>query len=219
VRGEPVHLVVGLARRLAVYVVTTARPGPGHAALARLAVAGRAGTIQLRAPELDDDALLPVAAEIVASCRAAGALCVVNNRLEVAVEAGADGVHLGQDDDYAGARARLGPGRLLGVSLTAVDQVAATEAAGADYLGVTVFGSATKVEAHPLGLDAVRAVARAAQVPVVGIGGISAANAGEVIRAGAAGVAVVSAVAWAADPRAATREIAAAVRRAGDERG
>jgi len=207
-----------LKRRLAVYVVTAARPGPGHAVLARLAVSGGAGAIQVRAPELDDEALLPLATEIAADCRAAGALCIVNNRVRVAAEAGADGVHLGQDDDFPGARRLLGPSRLLGVSLTAADQAAAAEAADADYLGVTVFASATKAEARPLGLAGVRAVAGAARVPVVGIGGISAANAGQVIRAGAAGVAVISAVASAADPRAATRELAAAVRRAREGR-
>jgi thiamine-phosphate pyrophosphorylase len=207
-----------LAGRLAVCVVTTARPGPGHAALARLAAAGGADAVQLRAPELEDGALLPLAAEVAAACHAAGVLCMVNNRLEVALEAGADGVHLGQEDDYGTARRRLGRGRLLGVSLRAPDQLAAAEAAGADYVGVTVFATATKSEAHPVGLEGVRAVAGAARVPVVGIGGIAAGNAGQVIRAGATAVAVVSAVAAATDVRAATQELVAVVRRAKEGR-
>jgi thiamine-phosphate diphosphorylase len=89
------------------------------------------------------------------------------------------------------------------------------EAAGATYVGVTVWSTATKPDARPVGLEGVRAVARATRLPVVGIGGIHAANAAQVLAAGARGVAVVSAVAGSDDMVAATRALRAAVDRAG----
>lgn len=198
-----------LATRLAVYVVTSSTPAPPartHLDVVRAAVAGGASAVQLRAPEVTDDELLPVAVEAAARCRHAGVLFVVNDRVGVAVAARADGVHLGQGDDIAEAAGRLLPGQLLGVSVRGPQDVEPALRAGADYLGATVWATATKPEALPGGLDALRAVTAASPVPVVGIGGITVANAGQVIAAGAAGVAVVSAVAGASDPVAATRE-------------
>ncbi len=203
-----------LALRLAVYVVTTATTVPVPRTdldVAVAALAGGATAVQLRAPQLPDDELLPVAIELAERCRAAGALFVVNDRLNVAVAAGADGVHLGQSDDLADARGRLRPEQVLGISVRGAEDVRSALDAGADYLGVTVWATATKPDAVPGGLGALRAVAAASPVPVVGIGGITAANAGDVIAAGAAGVAVVSAVATAPDPVAATRALVRAV--------
>jgi len=209
--------VTELALRLAVYVVTahTAVPVPrGHAEVAAAALAGGATAVQLRAPELTDDDLLPVAVDLARRCRATGALFIINDRVDIAVAAAADGVHLGQDDDIAGARGLLRPGQVLGISVRGVADVPAAVAAGADYLGVTVWPTTTKPDAVPSGLDALRAVAQASPVPVVGIGGVTTANAAEVIAAGAAGVAVISAVAQAADPVEATRTLACMVTRA-----
>ncbi len=204
-----------LARRLAVYVVTTATRAPVPRTVldvAAAALAGDATAVQLRAPQLpDDELLLAVAIELAERCRAAGALFVVNDRLNVAVAAGADGVHLGQGDDLAGARERLRPEQVLGISVRGVEDVRSALDAGADYLGATVWATATKPDAVPGGLGALRAVVAASPVPVVGIGGITAANAGDVIAAGAAGVAVVSAVATAPDPVTATRALVRAV--------
>ena len=204
---------------LRVYVVTsgTLVSGRGHRDLAIAAIEGGATAIQLRAPELADRDLLPLASDLAAACRAAGVRFLVNDRIEVAVTAGADGAHVGQADAPEGARARLGPDRLLGVSVRDADQARAAEAAGADYLGVTVWSTATKPEAVGEGPGGVAAVVAATSLPVVGIGGIDAANAGAVIRAGAAGVAVISAVAAARDPAAATRELRDAVDRAIEE--
>jgi thiamine-phosphate pyrophosphorylase len=158
--------------------------------------------------------LLTLAREIAERCRAAGVLFVVNDRVGVAARAGA-GAHVGQGDDTAAARDVLGPEAVLGISVGGVDDVAAAERAGADYLGVTVFSTATKPEARPIGVEGLHEVVAATSVPVVGIGGIDATNARHVIEAGAAGVAVISAVADADDPAAATRELIDAVRRAG----
>ena len=89
-------------------------------------------------------------------------------------------MHLGQGDDYATARSRLGTDRLVGVSVATVADMTAAEAAGADYLGVSVWPARTKPEAIAVGLAGLRAVTAATQLPVVGIGGIAAANAGQV---------------------------------------
>lgn len=203
-------------RSLGVYVVTASGMATGrdHRAVAIAAIGGGADAIQLRAPELRDRELLPLARELAAACREAGVLFVVNDRVDVAASSGADGVHLGQDDDVDGARGRLGPEGVLGVSVGDVEEARAAEEAGADYLGVTVWASPTKPEAVPRDLGGLRAIVAATALPVVGIGGIGPANAGRVIAAGAAGVAVVSAVAAADDPVVATRELVAAVRAA-----
>jgi thiamine-phosphate pyrophosphorylase len=199
---------------LGVYVVTSAGfvAGRGHRDVALAAIAGGATAVQLRAPELSDHELLPIALELAARSREADVLFVVNDRLEVAAASSAAGVHLGQGDDLDGARGRLGPGRVLGVSVDAPEQARMAEANGADYVGVTVWSSVTKPEAVPVGLDGLGAVVEATSLPVVAIGGIDASNAPLVLAAGAAGVAVVSAVGAAPDPRSATRGIASVVR-------
>jgi thiamine-phosphate diphosphorylase len=118
---------------------------------------------------------------------------------------------VGQDDDLHEARGRLGPERILGVSVGSVEEAQAAEAAGADYLGVTVWATATKPEAVPVGPEGLGDVARATGLPVVGIGGIRADNAREVLAAGAAGIAVIGAVAAAEDAVAAVRELRSVV--------
>lgn len=209
------------ARALDLYVVTsgTLVPDRGHDEIAAAALEGGATAVQLRAPELGDDRLLPLATSIAARCADAGATFVVNDRVEVAIESGATGAHVGQDDEVAGARTRLGPDRILGVSVGSVEEAAEAERAGADYLGVTVWSTATKPEAVPVGLEGLREIAAATALPVVGIGGIDAGNAADVLAAGASGVAVIGAVAAAGDPLEAVRDLRAVVDGArGDER-
>ena len=210
-----------LRRSLAVYVVTSAGlvPGRGHVEVARAAIEGGAGAVQLRAPELEDRPweLLPLATGIAALCRARGVVFIVNDLIDVAIESGADGVHLGQGDEVVGVKDRLGPDRVLGLSVETPEQAREAELMGADYLGVTVFETKTKPEATPLGLDGLRGIVAATALPVVGIGGIAASNAPEVLSAGAAGVAVVSAVGGAEDPVGATMELVRVVRGFFDE--
>jgi thiamine-phosphate pyrophosphorylase len=201
-----------LADQLAVYVVTDSEQ------IAAAAIAGGAGAVQLRAPGLAEPDLLPLASRIAARCREAGVLFLVNDSVPVAVRSGAAGVHLGQSDRFAVARAVLPAGAVLGVSLERPWDLVEAEAAGADYVALTVWGTPTKPAARPLGPAAVRAVAAAARVPVVGIGGIGPANAAEVIAAGAAGVAVISAVSGVDDPVAAVGALQSAVRAAKEER-
>lgn len=190
---------------LRAYVVTCAVPG--HLAVARAAVDGGADVVQLRAPELDDEALLPLAERFVALCRAAGVLSIVNDRPGVALAVDADGVHVGRDDGYEQVRARCGDTMIVGISVDSPADVAAAEEAGADYLGVTVWATGTKAEARPAGPDGLRAVVAATRLPVVGIGGITLGRVPQVLAAGAAGVAVVSAVAAAPDPVGAVRSL------------
>jgi thiamine-phosphate pyrophosphorylase len=197
-------------RSLGVYVLTSTGyvPGRGHLEVGLAAIEGGATAVQLRAPALGDGDLLPIATELASRCRDAGVLFLVNDRVDVAVAAGADGAHVGHDDDPVGARERLGPERVLGVSVLTLAQAESAEAAGADYLGVTVWATTTKPEAVPVDLDGLRAIVRSTLLPVVGIGGIHIDNVHEVLAAGATGVAVVSAVGAAPDPIAATARFA-----------
>jgi len=202
-------------RSLGVYVVTSsgAVAGRGHREVALAAIEGGATALQLRAKELADDELLPLAEELAARCRDAGVLFVVNDRVEIALASGAAGLHVGQADELDRVRERVGAGVVLGISVEDPRQAVAAEAAGADYLGVTVWSTPTKPDARPHGLDGLREVVAATSLPVVGIGGITPSNAAEVLGAGAAGVAVVSAVGAADDPIAATRVLAEVVDR------
>ncbi len=201
-----------LARALRVYVVTPA--GGDHLGVARAAVGGGAGCVQLRAPELDSTRRREVAAELVEVCRAAGTLAIIDDDLEVALEVAAAGGHLGQGDrarvggSWAEIRRRAGA-LLLGASVDDVEQAHEAADAGVDYLGVTVFSTSTKADAVPRGLDTLAAIADASQLPVVAIGGLRAGNVRAVLDAGADGVAVISAVSGARDPVAAVAELVA----------
>lgn len=199
--------------RLRVYAVTAAMSGRDHLEVARAAIAGGATSVQLRAPELDAGSRSAVAEHLVQACGDAGVLSIVNDDVDAAILAGADGVHVGQDSDASVVRARIGDRMILGVSVGSPAEAASAASAGADYLGVTVWATTTKPEAHAIGLEGVSAIAEATELPVVGIGGIDADNAAMVIGAGAAGVAVISAIAAAEDPVAATRRLAEAVPR------
>ena len=200
-------------RTLGVYVVTSEHvvPGRTHREIAMAALDGGATAVQLRAPELTDEELAPLASSLVAMCGVAGVPLLVNDRVDVAVESGAAGAHVGQRDDPATARGRLGPERTLGVSVGNAEDAWVAEMAGADYLGVTVWATATKPEAEPVGLEGLRDVAGATALPVVGIGGIHAGNARDVLQAGATGIAVIGAVATADDPVAEVRALRALV--------
>jgi thiamine-phosphate diphosphorylase len=208
-------------RALDVYIVTTGTlvSGRAHGEIATAAIEGGATAVQLRAPELDDERLLPLTAAIAQMCGDAGVLFLVDDRVDVAVACEAAGAHVGQRDDPGGARARLGPERVLGVSVGSAEEAERAAELGADYLGVTVWSTSTKPEAEPIGLEGVRRVVQATALPVVGIGGIDPTNARAVLDAGAAGVAVISAVATADDPTEAVRELRLAVEGFYEERG
>jgi len=180
------------------------------------ALAGGARLIQLREKDWPSGRVLPLAERLRARCRAAGATFVVNDRVDLAVAAGADGVHVGQDDLPArAARPLLRPGMILGVSTHSVEQARAAQADGADYIAVgSMFPTRSKAGFELVGPDLLRKLRGEIRVPLIGIGGITHANVGEVIAAGADGVAVISAVCAAEDPRAAAERFVALIRAA-----
>lgn len=199
-----------------VYVVTD-RALAGGRSLAGVVVAaldGGAGVVQVREKTPSSRAFFEEVLAILRVARPLGRPVIVNDRVDIALAAGADGVHVGQGDLPCEAVRRLaGPDRIVGVSVGTVEEAVAAERAGADYLGVSpVFATPTKADAPPAtGLDGLRRIRQAVRVPLVAIGGIHAGNAADVIRAGADGVAVVSAVMAAADPRAAAAGLVRAV--------
>ncbi len=194
--------------RLHLCVITDAKlaSGRGHVAIAQAALAGGADMIQLRDKAGDLRELLPQARAIQALCRSQGAIFIVNDRLDLALAAGADGVHLGQDDlPAAAARHLLGPGRILGVSTHTLEQAEAAEKVGADYIGFgPMFATGTKDTGYsPRGLEALRGVRTAVRLPILAIGGITPESVAEVIIAGATAPAVISAIAAAPEIAAA----------------
>jgi thiamine-phosphate pyrophosphorylase len=179
-------------------------------------IAGGCRMVQFREKEWPSGRLLPVAERLRARCRAAGVTFIVNDRIDLALALAADGVHLGQDDMPPRlARPLLRAGMLLGLSTHSVEQARAAQAAGADYVAVgAMFPTATKPDFELVGPDLVRKLRDEIRAPLVGIGGITPENVGDVIRAGAAGVSVISAVCAAADPERATRRFLEAIRAA-----
>jgi thiamine-phosphate pyrophosphorylase len=203
---------------LSVYLVTDAAlcSVAGVLATVEAAVAGGATLVQLRDPLASTRALVAEARALVALLRPRGVPLIVNDRVDVALAADADGVHLGQDDmALRDARALLGPDRIIGLSVGTPEQFAASrdELAAVDYLGTgPVRVTATKADAgDAIGLGGFAAVRALSPLPVVAIGGLDAALSAEVVAAGGAGAAVVSAVCGTDDPRAAAARIAAAV--------
>jgi thiamine-phosphate pyrophosphorylase len=181
-------------------------PGRDHVAIAEAALAGGADMIQLRdkAGSLRD--LLPQAQAIQALCRSRGAVFIVNDRVDLALAADADGAHVGQEDlPAASARRLLGPRRLMGVSTHSLAQAEAAQRVGADYIGFgPMFATGTKDTGYtPRGLEALRGIRRAVSLPILAIGGISLENVSLVIDAGATAPAVISAIVAAADVTAA----------------
>lgn len=182
--------------------------------LAEAALEGGAPTLQVRVKTGSDRSRFEVVAAVAERCRSAGVTCIVDDRVDFAVAAGADGVHLGADDLPVAAARRVA-GRELLVGATARDPATARRlvAAGADYLGVgPTYVSTTKSGLpDPVGVAGVRAVVEAVPVPVVAISGISVDRVPDVLATGAWAVAVIGAVARADDPRDATRALVRAV--------
>ncbi|NNF59084.1 MAG: thiamine phosphate synthase [Rhodothermaceae bacterium] len=182
-----------------------------HADLARLALAGGADTIQFRQKIGSVRDLLAGLRPTVTACREAEVPLLVDDHLTLALAVEADGVHLGQSDlPIAEARAVLdrcpGHTRLLGATATTVAQAREAEAAGADYIGFgPVFATQSKANPAPVkGLAGLEAVCDAVQIPVIAIAGITPERVRLVLGAGAHGVAVMTAISTAEDPRTAT---------------
>jgi thiamine-phosphate pyrophosphorylase len=177
------------------------------------AIEGGVDVVQLRDKNASDEEIVAAGRRLAGLCRGHGALFLVNDRPDLALECGADGVHVGQDDARVEAVRELARNRLLvGVSTHSPDQVAAAEASDADYFAVgPVHATPTKPGRPAVGLELVRHAAAHATKPWFAIGGIDAGNAREVVEAGARRLAVVRAIRDAADPRAAAAELRAAI--------
>ncbi len=198
------------------YVITDEAIGHGlsHAEIAYRAVAGGADAIQLRDKRLSGRDLLDATSAIREITRDAGALFIVNDRLDVALAAGADGVHLGESDLPLGHARRIAPpGFIIGASVGSVATAIRAGAEGADYVALSpTFSTASKDDAGPgHGLAMLSAVRAAVSLPLVAIGGITPGNVGDVIAAGADGVAVISAVVGRDDVTAAAQDLRARI--------
>lgn len=204
---------------LSLYLVLDPVQCGGHdaaLAVARAALEGGATLVQLRAPEWHKRAWFDLARDLAPLARAHGVPFVVNDHVDVALAAGADGVHIGQRDLPADiARRLLGPDALIGLSVSNLEETAEADALAGivDYLGAgPVYATPTKTDASaPCGIDGLAVIRAATRLPTVAIGGIQAHNAAEVMRAKPAGLAVVSAICKAPDPREAAASLAATI--------
>jgi thiamine-phosphate pyrophosphorylase len=183
----------------------------GPADFLHAALRGGVDMVQLRDKDASDDELLDAAETFRRACAEHDALFLVNDRPDLAAAAGADGVHIGQDDaPVAEARAVVGPDRLVGLSTHTPEQVEA--GGGADYIAVgPVHATPTKPGRPAVGIELVRHAAEHAPVPWFAIGGITPENAGEIAAAGATRIVVVRAIAEADDPQAAARDLRTAL--------
>ena len=175
----------------------------------RAAIEAGVTFVQLREKYASFAQKVELARAIVPICRAAGVPFVIDDDVDVALAAGADGVHVGQDDlACAEARRLLGPHAIVGVSAHNVAEALAAQAQGADYLGSgALVATSTKSDVTPLPPDGLAAICAAVDIPVVGIGGLNASNIPQFRGLGCAGAAVVSAIFAADDISAATREL------------
>jgi thiamine-phosphate pyrophosphorylase len=207
-----------LADRLAAYLV--ADPEQTNRSIfedVERALAGGVTAVQLRAKRLSDLESFKLGHRLKDMCANYSALFLVNDRVDIALALGADGVHLGVDDLPVPAARSIAPTAfVIGFSPSTDEQASRAALQGADYLGIgPVFGTQSKDDAGaPIGLDTLQLRARLAGIPVIGIGGINADNAASVIEAGAVGVAVISAIFRAEDPEVAARRLAEVVQTA-----
>lgn len=202
-----------LLARLRLHLVTdTALCGArGVQAVVAAAVRGGASCVQLREKTADTRDFLALARALKARLAPLQIPLFVNDRVDIALACEADGVHVGQSDMPPEDVRRLMPGALIGLSVEALDQLAAAERAPVDYYGVgPILATSTKADAAPaLGLAGLAAIRARTRRPLVAIGGIQLANAAGVVAAGADGLAVVSALCAAPDPAEAARALRA----------
>jgi thiamine-phosphate pyrophosphorylase len=192
------------------YVVTmTPRPGRTYPDTVAAACAGGADVIQLREKTLSTRPLIALCKELQEICDRTGTLFILNDRVDVALAADVDGVHVGQEDlPVRFVRQMLGHRKIVGCSAHSAAQALAAHGDGADYVSCgPLFATPTKPDVRPVGLELIGQYKSLVRVPFVAIGGIDESNVEEVIRAGADRVAVVRAVSGAEDPESAARRL------------
>lgn len=207
---------MNLAQRMAafeqadLYVVITEAFCAGRSALEVLAQTLAAGVrlVQLREKEWDDRRLYQRALEFRRQTAAAGALLIVNDRLDLALAAGADGVHLGQDDLPIVPARRIAPELIIGASTHSLKEALAAQEAGASYLNIgPIFPTQTKSIPPPIGLEAIDQITPGLRIPWTTMGGIKSSNIGRVVSRGVRHPAVMTAVTAAQDPFAAALQL------------
>jgi thiamine-phosphate pyrophosphorylase len=202
------HSIQSRLQSCLLYLVTPALPAAGALEdfLPRVLEAG-VDMVQLRDKQMEAGLLMPYCEIVRRRSEEFGALFIVNDRVDVAIAAGADGVHLGQDDlPYIYARNQLGAGRLIGRSTHSPDQLIASIESGADYSAVgPIFATPTKPGRPAVGEKLIRYAAERSSRPIFAIGGINEENIGSVIAAGARRVCVVRALTESSDPARAAR--------------
>jgi thiamine-phosphate pyrophosphorylase len=184
--------------------------GRSTSAIVQASVRGGVTCVQLREKECSTLEFIEQAMNLKEYLKTQGIPLIINDRVDVAQAVKADGVHLGQRDmPLPMAKAILGDSMIIGISAESLDDAIAAEKGGADYLGVSpIYATPTKTDtAVPLGLEGLRKIRQHVRIPLVGIGGLNRQNSADVIRNGADGVAVVSAIVAADDPEAAAREL------------
>ena len=201
--------------RSGLYLVTDDRLEV-HTLLSRLTAAIEAGAdvVQFRDKRPDREAVAAVGKQVAETCRSLGALFIVNDDAELAADLHADGIHVGQNDmSPAEVRKIVGPDQIIGLSVSHLHEAdIAAKDPDLDYIGFgALFNTPTKPDAEPAGPDMLAEARKRVAFPIVGIGGVTAANLAPAFAAGADSVAVVSAVFSAADPAAATRELLSAI--------
>lgn len=203
------------ASRLRLYLVADPDLVDGDvASVVSAAIDGGVSCVQLRVKSGSDRAFERLGTEVGEICRRTQTLFLVNDRLDIALAVGADGVHLGVDDLAIESARRLGGARfVVGYSPETDEQAEVAASRGADYLGVgPVYGTASKADAGgAIGLETLGRRARMSGIPTIGIGGITAANVPVVLAAGADGVAVMSAILGSSDPRSAARALSSSL--------
>ena len=200
------------------YLVTDRGLARGRSTLAIVQAAVRGGTtcVQLREKECSTREFIEQAVTLKEYLKAQGVPLIINDRVDVAQAVRADGVHLGQRDmPLPMAKEILGNSMIIGISAESLEDAVAAQKGGADYLGVSpIYATPTKADtAPPLGLEGLREIRKRVRIPLVGIGGLNRQNSADVIRNGADGVAVVSAIVAADDPEAAARDLRQVIER------
>lgn len=199
------------------YVITDRRAAGPRSILdvVEAAIQGGVTVVQLREKEATTRQMIQLGQALHELTQRAGIPLIINDRVDVALAIDAEGVHLGVDDmPVPIARRLLGPHRLIGFSPSTLDEACQAEDEGADYLGIgDVYGTPSKPDAGaPIGIEGLSRFVQTVSIPVVAIGGINASNAAATIEAGAAGIAVISAVIGAPDPQKAAQQLRAIVK-------
>ncbi|MBN1222763.1 MAG: thiamine phosphate synthase [Candidatus Aminicenantes bacterium] len=182
-----------------------------HVELTKMAIVGGADTIQFRQKSGSTREMIEIAVKMKQLCTASGVTFVVNDRLDIAIASDADGVHLGQNDfPIPLARKILGTNRIIGGSAATLEEAGICVTEGADYIGFgPVFPTGSKSDAGPVsGLEILERAVKDFPLPIIAIGGAAINNIPDIMRTGAHGIAVISAVCCQADPGKATRKLA-----------